>query len=278
MDVRSRRAASTARTGWRGKWALVTGASAGIGRELARQLAAGGANLVLTARRGDRLAQLALELTASYKIQVETFPADLVRPDTPREIFRFTQQKQLPIEVLVNNAGFGKYGEFFRADSQRLLEMLQVNVAAVVSLTHLYLPAMAERRSGYVLIVSSTAAYQAVPYISTYAATKAFELIFAEGVAEEMRDYGVNVCCLCPGSTETEFQQVAGQPPRTARRRETAEKVARVGLEALANGRPRVISGRHNRVNVEMQRLVPRSVVTRIAARLFAPRAPGETQ
>jgi short-subunit dehydrogenase len=261
---------------WRGKWALVTGASAGIGRELARQLAERGANLVLTARRSDRLAQLALELTANYKIHAETFPADLVRPDTPREIFRFTQQKNIPIELLVNNAGFGKYGEFFRVDSQRLLEMVQVNVAAVVNLTHLYLPAMAERRSGYVLIVSSTAAYQAVPYISTYAATKAFELLFAEGIAAEMRPYGVNVCCLCPGSTESEFHQVAGQPPRTARRRETAEKVARTGLEALTEGRPMVISGRHNWVNVEAQRLVPRRLVTRVAARLFAPRAQGD--
>ena len=256
---------------WRGKWALVTGASAGIGCELARQLAAGGANLVLTARRGERLAKLAVELAAQYKIHVESFPADLARAETPREIFRFTQQKQLPIEVLVNNAGFGKYGEFFRVDSQRLMEMVQVNVAAVVSLTHLYLPAMAERRSGYVLIVSSTAAYQAVPYISTYAATKAFDLMFAEGVAEEMRHYNVRVCCLCPGSTESEFHQVAGQPSRILRRRETAEKVARVGLEALAEGRPIVISGRQNWASVEMQRLLPRRLVTRVAARMFAP-------
>jgi hypothetical protein len=266
----------SARGRWRGKWALVTGASAGIGRELARQLAAGGVNLVLTARRNDRLAQLALDLTASYNVHAETFPADLARSDTPREIFRFTQSKNLPIEILVNNAGFGKYGEFFRADSQRLMEMLQVNVAAVVSLTHLYLPAMAERRSGYVLIVSSTAAYQAVPYIATYAATKAFELLFAEGVAAEMRSYGVNICCLCPGSTETDFHKVAGSPPRTSRRRETAEKVARTGLEALAAGRPVVISGRQNWANVEMQRLVPRRLVTRVAARLFAPPAQRE--
>lgn len=260
---------------WRGKWALVTGASAGIGRELARQLAAAGANLVLTARRGDRLAQLSLELTAKYKVRIETFPADLARTDTPRELFRFTQQKQIPVEILVNNAGFGKYGEFFRVDSQRLQEMLQVNVAAVVSLTHLYLPGMAERRSGYVLIVSSAAAYQAVPYISTYAATKAFELIFAEGVAEEMRAYGVHVCALCPGSTESEFHQVAGQPPRTSTRRETAEKVARVGLDALAEGKSSVISGRRNWINVEAQRLVPRRLVTRVAAHLFAPKSRG---
>jgi short-subunit dehydrogenase len=263
---------------WRGKWALVTGASAGIGRELARQLAASGANLVLTARRGDRLAELALELTARHKTQVETFPADLTRLETPREIFRFTQQKNLPIEVLVNNAGFGKYGEFFRVDAQRLLEMIQVNVSAVVHLTHLFLGPMAERHSGYVLIVSSTAAYQAVPYISTYAATKGFELLFAEGLAAEMRPYGVRVCCLCPGSTESEFHQVAGQPPRTARRRETAEKVARVGLQALATGEPSVVSGRRNWVNVEAQRLLPRKLVTCVAARLFSPRAREESR
>jgi len=256
---------------WRGKWALVTGASAGIGRALAQQLAAGGASLVLTARRAEALDQLAQELKTKHRIEVETFPADLTRPEAPQEIFRFTQQKQLPIEVLVNNAGFGKYGEFFRVDARRLLEMLQVNVAAVVNLTHLYLPAMAERRSGYVLIVSSAAAYQAVPYISTYAATKAFELIFGEGIAEEMRPYGVRVTCLCPGSTETEFHQISGQPPRTSPRRETAEKVARVGLQALAEGRPSVISGRRNRLNMEAQRLVPRRFVTYVAGRLFAP-------
>ena len=257
---------------WRGKWALVTGASAGIGRAMARQLAAAGANLVLTARRADALADLAKELAAAHNVQIEIFPADLIRPETPHEIFRFTQEKRLPIEVLVNNAGFGRYGEFFRLDGQRLLEMVQVNVAAVVNLTHLYLPQMAERRSGYVLIVSSAAAFQAVPYISTYAATKAFELIFGEGIAEEMRPYGVRVTVLCPGSTETEFHQVSGQPPRTSPRRETAEKVARVGLQALAEGRPSVISGRRNRINMEAQRLVPRRFVTYVAGRLFSPR------
>lgn len=260
---------------WRGKWALVTGASAGIGRALAQQLAAAGANLVLTARRADALAELAKELKAAHNVEIEIFPADLIRPETPQDIFRFTQEKRLPIEVLVNNAGFGRYGEFFRVDGPRLLEMLQVNVAAVVNLTHLYLPAMAERRSGYVLIVSSAAAFQAVPYISTYAATKAFELIFGEGLAEEMRPYGVRVTVLCPGSTETEFHQISGQPPRTSPRRETAEKVARVGLQALAEGRPSVISGRRNRINMEAQRLVPRRFVTYVAGKLFAPREQG---
>jgi uncharacterized protein len=257
---------------WRGKWALVTGASAGIGRHLATQLAADGANLVLTARRDDRLAQLAAELAEHYGVQVETFPADLSRPRTPDEIFLFTQQKGLFVEVLINNAGFGAYGPFYELPCQRQLDMVQVNIGSVVHLTHLFLPAMVERRSGYVMIVSSVAAFQPVPYISTYAATKAFDLLFAEGIAEEVRRHGVRVSALCPGSTASEFLQVAGQPERMAGSQETAEKVARVGLEALAKGRPEVISGFRNWIQVEAQRLAPRRLVTRVAAGLFEPR------
>src|ERR1700727_2920502 len=134
---------------WRGKWALVTGASAGIGWELASQLAAGGANLVLTARRTERLEQLAGELRERHKIQTEFSPVDLAHPQAPEDLFRFAEQKRLPIEVLINNAGFGAYGEFYKTGRQRLLDMVQVNVAAVVHLTHLFLPAMVERRSGY---------------------------------------------------------------------------------------------------------------------------------
>jgi short-subunit dehydrogenase len=256
---------------WQGKWAVVTGASAGIGLELASQLAAGGANVVLTARRTERLAQLAAELRERHKVQIEVCPADLAQPQGPDEIFRFTQQKGLPIEVLINNAGFGAYGEFHTIERQRLLDMVQVNVASVVSLTNLFLPAMVERRSGYVMIVASTAAFQPVPYISTYAATKGFDLLLAEGLAEELRPHGVRVCALCPGSTASEFFEVAGQPTHMAGGQETAGKVARVGLEALAAGKSRVISGARNWLSIEAQRLAPRRLVTRVAARMFAP-------
>lgn len=257
---------------WQGKWALVTGASAGIGWELASQLAAGGANLVLTARRTERLAQLAEELRAKHKIQTEVFPADLTQPQAPDELFRFTEEKHLPIEVLINNAGFGAYGNFYQVERQRYLDMVQVNVAAVVSLTHLYLPAMIARHSGYIMIVASTASFQAVPYISVYAATKAFDLLFAEGLAEEVRRHGVRASALCPGSTTSEFLQVADQSGHSSGAPETAEKVARVGLEALATGKPRVISGTRNWLGVEMQRLVPHSLVTRVVGRMFAPK------
>jgi hypothetical protein len=174
--------------------------------------------------------------------------------------------------LLVNNAGFGAYGEFQKVALDRLVEMTQVNVTAVVHMTHLYLPGMIARRSGDMLIVASTAAFQPVPYISTYAATKVFDLYFAEGLAEEMRQYGVRVCALCPGSTETEFFQVAGQRNHTQRAPETPEKVARVGLAALAAGKTSVISGFKNWVGAETVRLVPRRVVAKIAGGIFRPK------
>lgn len=256
---------------WRGRWALVTGASAGIGVALAKELAAVGAHLLLTARRRDRLDELARNLQQARGIQTEVFPADLTQASAPEDIHAFTQQKGLAIELLINNAGFGKYGQLTQVASQRLLDMLQVNCTAVVHLTRLFLPDMIQRRRGDVLILASTAAFQAVPYITTYAATKAFDLLFAEGLAEEMRSYGIRVCALCPGSTESEFHAVAGQEQFTSKNPETAEKVARAGLEALAAGKSYVISGLGNYLGTQSQRLVPRRLVTRIAANMFRP-------
>jgi hypothetical protein len=258
---------------WAGRWALVTGASAGIGVALARELAVGGANLVLTARRQDRLEKLAQELSAAHKIRTDVFAADLAQPGAPQQIYAYTAAKQINVDILINNAGFGAYGEFATMEPQRLLDMVQVNCSAVVYLTRLYLPNMLQQRRGDVLIVASTASFQGVPYISTYAATKAFDLIFAEGLAEEVQPYAVRVCALCPGSTESEFLEVAGQSgvASARRNRETAEKVARVGLRALAAGKSYVISGAGNYFGAQSQRLVPRRFVTRIAAKMFRP-------
>jgi uncharacterized protein len=258
-------------TRWAKKWALVTGASAGIGLELAKQLAAVGANLVLTARRTDRLQKLAADLSAEHSVQVEIFSADLTRPEAPAEIFEFTSRKKIEIELLVNNAGFGAFGYNHEIEEPRLLEMIQVNCSAVVSLTSLYVPAMLKRRHGDVLIVASVAAFQAVPFNSVYAATKAFDLLFAEGIAEELAPFGVNACALCPGSTTTEFQQVAQQPDRVFRSAETAAKVARVGLEALARGKSSVISGAKNIMMFEAERLAPRRFVVKMAAKMMRP-------
>ena len=256
---------------WQGKWGLVTGASAGIGVALATQLAASGTHLVLTARRRDRLEDLSRKLRQAHGIQTEILVADLTQPDAPEKIHAFTTQKSIAIDLLINNAGFGQYGELAEVETQRLLDMVQVNCTAVVHLTRLYLPEMIARRRGDILILASTASFQAVPYISTYAATKAFDLFFAEGLAEEMKPHGIRVCALCPGSTDSEFHAVAGQEQFTSKSPETAEKVARTGLQALAAGKSYVISGLGNYLGAHSQRIVPRRAVTRIAAKMFRP-------
>jgi uncharacterized protein len=257
---------------WRDKWALVTGASAGIGKALAEELASGGTHLLLTARRGDRLQELAKQLRSKHKVNAEIFEADLAKPSAPEEVFQFTKEKGIAIELLINNAGFGQYGELPSVEPRRLLDMVQVNCSAVLHLTRLFLPEMVARKRGDVLIVSSTAAFQAVPYISTYAATKVFDLFLAEGLAEEMKPYGVRVCALCPGTTTSEFHDVSGHPPHARHRSETAEKVAKTGLRALASGKSHVISGLGNYLGAQSQRLVPRRVVTRIAANMLRPK------
>lgn len=256
---------------WKGKWALITGASAGIGVALAQELAAGGTHLVLTARRVDRLQEVANSLRKKYGIQAHVVAADLTKREAPQEIYAFTKEKGLRIDLLVNNAGFGQYGEVPQVETQRLLDMVGVNCTAVVHLTRIFLPEMVARRSGDILILASTAAFQAVPYISTYAATKAFDLFFAEGLAEEMKPHGIRVCALCPGSTESEFHSVAGQEAFTAQNQEPADKVARTGLQALAAGKSYVISGLGNYLGAHSQRLVPRRMVTRVAAKMFRP-------
>ena len=180
---------------WRGKWALITGASAGIGLALAAQLAAGGTNLILTARRRERLETLAERLSQQHGVRVEVFPADLTLPIAPEQLFAFTEKQGIVVDLLVNNAGFGSYGLFHFSDRARQVAMVQVNVAAVVALTHLYLPKMIERRRGDILIVASTAAFQGLPYLATYAATKAFDLLFAR--KRWPRECGTKICVLC---------------------------------------------------------------------------------
>ena len=258
---------------WKGKWALVTGASAGIGKALAEELAKGGTNLVLTARREDRLRSIAQKLSSSHDIRSEIVVADLAQPGAPEAVFQFTQHKGLTIDLLVNNAGFGQYGELHKTETDRLLQMVQVNCTAVVHLTRLFVPAMVARRGGDVLIVASTAAFQAVPYITTYAASKVFDLYLAEGLAEELKPYGIRVCALCPGTTTSEFHEIAGHPAHSKGREQSAETVARNGLKALAAGKSYVISGLANYLGAHGERLVPRRFVTRVAARLFRPKA-----
>jgi hypothetical protein len=264
-------ASAILRKAWQGKWAVVTGASAGIGEAIAVELAESGVNLVLTARRRERLDLLAERLRSKYSVQTQVIVADLCLPKAPQQIFDATEGAGLQVDVLINNAGFGEYGEFLRSKMDMQLDMVQVNCTAVVHLTRLFLPAMAARRQGAVMIVASTASYQPVPYLATYGATKAFDRMLAEALAEEMKRHGVRVSALCPGPTESEFTQVSGVRPGDRRKPQSAVPVARLGLEALAQGKHSIIPYLRGRVQVFAQRFIPRRVVTSAVERLLRP-------
>jgi short-subunit dehydrogenase len=257
---------------WQGKWALVTGASAGIGEALAIELAAAGVHVILTARRQDRLEALAAKLASNFSVQTKTIVADLEDPGAPAQIFAATEGTGLPIDVLVNNAGFGYYGEFAKGDPGRQAAMVQVNCTAVVALTNLFLPKMIDRKRGDVLIVASTAAYQPVAYLATYAATKVFDRFLAEAIAEEVKKHGIHVSALCPGPTESEFGDVAGVSINQMRGFQKANIVARRGLEGLVRGKHWVIPYIVGQLGVFAQRFLPRRLVTAGVEKAFRPK------
>jgi uncharacterized protein len=254
-----------------GRWALVTGASAGIGAALARELAGRGAKLILTARRRERLDALAAELGARGT-ETRIVVADLNDPTAPQHIFDATAGAGLAVDILVNNAGLGHYGEFYRTDPEQEFSQVRVNCEAVVRLSRLFVPPMVERRRGWVLILASTASFQPVPYITTYAATKVFDRFFALGLAEEVARFGVKVTALCPGSTESEFFDVAGAQRFRERSIQPAEEVARRGIDALVRGRRTVIPKLHRRIVAFLVRFVPVSFITRMIEKMARPK------
>src|ERR1700675_4553377 len=224
------------RNGTQGPTALITGGSGGIGFEIAKVLARDGFDIVLVARKRDTLEAAAGQLQGKFEGRVQVFAADLRLPDAPQAIFDFLHNENIPIEVLVNNAGFGLGGEFADTKLERELEMIQVNIAALTHLTKLFLPPMIKRKSGRVLNVASTAAFQPGPLMAVYYATKAYVLSFSEALAEELRNSGVTVTALCPGPTITEFQEKAGLEMTRLFRSPLvmdAPTVARAGYEGM---------------------------------------------
>lgn len=247
----------------RGAWALVTGASAGIGEEFARALARRGMNLVLTARREDRLRALTAELAARHGVQAVAVRADLAEAGAPLRLWREATAGR-EIHLVVNNAGFGLKGRFDELPLGRQSEMVQLNCTALLELAHLAVADMRPRGRGGILNVASIAAYQPIPFLATYAASKAFVLSLSEALAEEVREDGIRVVALCPGAVETEFQGVAGTTvsEKTLGIR-TAEQVVAAGLAALEGNRTTVVPGLANRVSTAVTRVAPRSWVVR---------------
>jgi short-subunit dehydrogenase len=257
--------------------ALVTGASSGIGAAYARALRARGERLVLVARRAERLARLAAELGGEE--WALALPLDLAEPGAASRLRREVASRGLAIDLLVNNAGLGHTAPFEEQPREVLRTMIDVNVRAVVEVTHAFLPGMKERGRGRIVNVASTAAFQPVPFLSVYAATKAFVLSFTEGLAEELRGSGVRVQALCPGLTQTEFLDLAGTHqglPVTRTPMLTAEEVVAASLRGLHRGRLRVVTGWTNRLAVFAQRFVPASVPRRVAAELHRPSTKGD--
>lgn len=245
------------------KTALITGASSGIGYELAKLFAKDGFNLVLVARNADKLNQIASELRDQFNVSIKSIPKDLSVSTAPDEIFAAVKKDLIQIDVLVNNAGFNVYGPFFETDLIKEREMIQVNMVSLTHLTKLFLYEMIKRRYGKILNVASTAAFQPGPFGAVYYATKAYVLYFTEAIANELRGSGVNITVLCPGPTKTEFQKRARMKNSRLTRSKlmNAEVVAKAGYYGLMKGKSIVIPGMKNKILVLSVRLVP-SVVS----------------
>ncbi|MET0313272.1 MAG: SDR family oxidoreductase [Hansschlegelia sp.] len=253
-----------------GRTVLITGASSGIGVELARLFAANGDSVVLAARREDRLKALAEELAAKHGVAASAIPADLAKPDGAKALAIEVGRKGHVVDVLVNNAGFGLRGSFAALSFDRQLEMVQVNVMAPTALAGLFLPGMLARGRGGILNVASLAAFQAGPDMAVYYASKAFLLSFSEALYEETRGTGVSVTALCPGPVPTEFAKVADLEGASLFKRGvvSAEEVAKAGFDGFQAGRAIVIPGALPKLGAFSTRFAPRGVARRIAGAL----------
>jgi short-subunit dehydrogenase len=257
------------------RWALVTGASSGIGAEFSRQLAARGMHLVLTARREERLQELAEELHRRHAARCEIIPADLAEPDGPRQLWEAVLQRGIEVQILVNNAGFTHVGEIDSVPLERLLQLERVNVAAVTELTYRALPGMLMRRSGAVFNLSSLVGFQPVAYMAAYAASKAYILHFSESLWAEARQRGVHVMAVCPGTTRTELFDIAGIPGWLQKRRsQTPEQVVKAALRSFRRRQPVCIPGARNWLLTLLSRFLPRRRVVLESMKYFRPQPP----
>lgn len=253
--------------------ALITGASRGIGRAFAAELARRGYDVLLVARSADQLAQVAAELRQQHGIKAHTLPCDLAAPGAAGQVATWAQAQAPELTVLINNAGYGLWGRFEELTLVEQQNMLQLNMHLPVALTHLLLPSLHRSAKAYILNVASTAAYQAVPTLTLYAASKAFLLSFSRGLRYELRESGVSVTCLSPGATTTDFADRAGM---SAGLQATANKVsmtpaqvAQAGIVALLAGEAEVIPGALNKISSKLTGLVPKALTEKIAAGIY---------
>lgn len=258
------------------KTALITGASSGIGAAFAQELANRQYNLVLVARSQDKLQKLAQQLEKDHQIQTEVIPQNLTENNAPQTLFDTITAKGINIDLLINNAGFGDYGLFAHSSLTRQLEMIQLNISALVALTHLFLTPMRQQREGGIINVSSIAGFQPIPYMSIYAATKAFVLNFSEAIWEENKDTGITVTCVCPGPTETEFFIKANFPSSMTESSQqnytTPEEVVKATLNAFQQQQASIVPGSFpNQLIANLPRFLPRETLVKAVAKQFRP-------
>ena len=251
------------------RWALVTGASSGIGVDFAKILAAAGCNLVLVARRMERMEALQKTIMGQHDVRIELVPLDLAVEDAPQRLYGKVESLNLPVDILINNAGVGLFGRFADTDWQIEKRMLMLDLVNLVHLTKLFVQPMRTRGQGYILNVSSIGAFQPSPFYASYSAAKSFVLMFSEALNYELRKSGIKVTALSPGVTATEFLDTAGQQKPSFFQRLTmmpSGKVAQIGIDAMLKGKASVVAGRMNALNAFLVRLMPHKISTRLAA------------
>lgn len=253
-----------------GKWALVTGASSGLGVDFARMLAERGCHLILVARRTDLLEKVKTEIQGHFENEILLVSCDLSHPSGIQTLLNEIEKQKIQVDILINNAGFGIFKEFSEFDLAKQLNMIDLNIKTVVELSHHFGKKMKEQKFGYILNVASTAAFQPGPYFNVYCATKSFVLSFTEALHIEMAPHNVSVTTLCPGVTKTEFFDIAGNtPPMLRMIMMKSEQVCRIGLEALFAGKMTVIPGFINKLFVFSIRFTPRSLVAKVSGMIM---------
>jgi uncharacterized protein len=257
---------------YKGKWALITGASSGIGEAFAQELAQKGANLVLVARRKDRLMTLANELSQKYSIKTDVISFDLAQVQAPYELFDAVEKRGYPIHILVNNAGVGVYGDLHKTDVKKNEQLIILNVFAPAIISQLFLSRMVKEKYGVIINVASTAAFVPTPYMSNYGASKAYLLSFTEALWAEHQNDGIRVLAVCPGPVETEFFEVMGNKMTSLGKRDTPETVAKGALQALDKNKSYIIPGMiKNYLFAQMGRLSTRKFVAKAGEKFLRP-------
>lgn len=255
----------------RGRTALITGASSGIGAAFATALADMGMSLILVARSEDALAQVAEEAKRRSNAPVHVLSMDLFRPDAATEIKQFAEKQGLSVDLLVNNAGMGVHGRFLETDFVRQRQEISLNVLALMDLTEVFLPEMRRRNLGGIINVASTAALQPLPFMAVYGATKAYVLSFTEALAVELEGSGIQMQALLPGNTETPFHSKVGPSDGRVGASRTPDQVVQTSIEAFRRGKVVAIDGAANRALSLLPRLLPRAIVAKITGRLMSP-------